>query len=309
MFSPDGLLQLTANGLINGALYALVGWAFSLILNVTGRFHLAFAFTYAMAAMVAAEAGRLFGVPWVLAILIGAIVAGVVGALIEWGIYQRIAARAGDGLLLAIFVAALGIQTAGVNLLSFIWIGKSTLQVRGFADSAVMWGPVIVSNSTLTAAIIALGILLVAWLVLRFTRAGRITRAVAANQEMSRAVGINPSRVFIAVFAVSSAVGGAAAVLTATSTAASPGMGAQPLFYAFVVAFIVRGLSVPLTAAAGLGLGLIESWTGLFVAPVWSSVVVFALLLGYVALRPYSLRSLFVRRTAAALEVTGGVRS
>jgi branched-subunit amino acid ABC-type transport system permease component len=308
VFSLDALLQLTVNGLLNGAVYALVGWSFALLLHVTGRFHLAYAFTFALAAMLAAQTGALWnGVPWAGVIVIGAVVAGLVGAGIERLIYQPIAARAGDSLLLAIFVAALGIQIVGVNLLSLIWVGKSTLQIRGFRDSGVVIGELVFSMSSLVTALVCIGLLIAAGLALRFSRMGRVVRAVAANPEMSRAVGIDPKRVFVAVFAVCSAVGGAAAVLTATSTAASPGMGAKPLFFAFVVAFVARGTSVVATAATGIALGLIESWTALFVPPVWSSVVVFALLLVYVAARPYSSRAFIARLRRRRLEVTDGV--
>lgn len=308
MFSLDALLQLTVNGLLNGAVYALVGWSFALLLHVTGRFHLAYAFTYALAAMLAAQAGTVWnGVPWVAVIVIGAVAAGLVGAGIERLIYQPIAARAGDSLLLAIFVASLGIQIIGVNLLSLIWVGKSTLQIRGFRDSGVVIGDVVFSLSSLVTALICVGLIVAAGLVLRFSRAGRVVRAVAANPEMSRAVGIDPRRVFVLVFAACSAVGGAAAVLTATSTAASPSMGAKPLFFAFVVAFVARGTSVIAAAAVGVALGLIESWTALFVPPVWSSVVVFALLLIYVAVRPYSLRAFIAGLRPRRQEVTDGV--
>ena len=49
-FTWDAVSQLTATGIINGAAYGLLGVGFALILGVTGRFHFAYSFTYALAA-------------------------------------------------------------------------------------------------------------------------------------------------------------------------------------------------------------------------------------------------------------------
>lgn len=299
MFSVDSVFQLTVTGLLNGALYALLGWAFALLLTVTGRFHLAFAFTYAAAAMVAAQLGVAYGIPWWMAILAGGLVSAILGVLIEALVYRPVARRAGDATLLMVFVASLGVQIAGMNLLSLLWLGRTTLQIQGFEDQAVQAGPAIVSLSTVVAAFIAAVLLLSAWVCLRLTRWGRVAAAVAANETMSAVIGLRPRRVGLWIFGISSAIGGIAAVLSATSTAASPAMGVQPLFYAFIVAFLVRGFSVVATTAAGVTLGLIESWTALFVPAAWSGIVVFALLLVFVAVRPYDVRGAVRRRLPA----------
>jgi len=83
----DTVLQVTANGLINGSTYALLGVAFSLIIGVTGRFHVAFAMTYTLAAFVAAWLGMFLGVPFWIALVAGALAAALVGAAIDRFIY------------------------------------------------------------------------------------------------------------------------------------------------------------------------------------------------------------------------------
>jgi branched-subunit amino acid ABC-type transport system permease component len=55
------VLQVLINGLINGSTYALLGVGFGLIIGVTGRFHVAFAMTYTLAAFVAAWLGMFLG--------------------------------------------------------------------------------------------------------------------------------------------------------------------------------------------------------------------------------------------------------
>ena len=60
-------LQLAINGISNGTSYALIGVGFGLILGVSGRFHIAFAITYTLAAYVAAMLTTWYGWPfWLL---------------------------------------------------------------------------------------------------------------------------------------------------------------------------------------------------------------------------------------------------
>ena len=66
--------------------------------------------------------------------------------------------------------------------------------------------------------------------VLTYTGLGRVVRAVRVNPEMSLVVGVDPKTVYLAVFAIGSLMGGVAAVLNATQTAAQPDMGFTPLF-------------------------------------------------------------------------------
>ena len=89
-------------------------------------------------------------------------------------------------------------------------------------------------------------------------------------------------------------------MLTATQTAAQPDMGFNPLFYAFVVAFLAGlGRHPVVVGLVGLLLGLVESWSALFMSTQWASLVVFGILFVFVALRPVQLRGLLRRPTPA----------
>jgi branched-chain amino acid transport system permease protein len=135
---------------------------------------------------------------------------------------------------------------------------------------------------------------------LAYTRLGRLVRAVRVNPEMSLVVGIDPRTVYLAVFAVGSFLGGIAAVLDATKTAAVPDMGFNPLFYAFVVVFLAGLGSSPLVVGlVGLVLGWVQSWAALFMPDQWTALVVFVILFVYVALRPLQLSAFRGRFRAA----------
>lgn len=292
-------LQLTINGLIQGSAYGLLGVAFGIILGVTGRFHFAFLVTYALSAYAAAQLGESFGLPFWPALVAGAVAGALLGVLMEVLVYRQVAARAGPYALLIIFVASLGMAIAGENLIHLFWINSASKQISGFNISGITIGSLDFTNLNLAMVVISWLLVIALGLVLSYTSLGRMIRAVRVNPEMSLAVGVNPRRIFVVVFAIGSLLGGVSAVFTAAQTAATPDMGFQPLFYAFVVAFLAGAAAPPAQVAlVGLGIGLVQSWSGLFLSTQWASLVVFVILFVYVALRPVQLRTL-VRRPAA----------
>ena len=209
------------------------------------------------------------------------------GIATEALVYRPLADRSGAYSLLVIFVASLGLTIAGTNLIQLIWLDSASKQILGFTNVGYhVWGLDFTKLGLLQVGvawvlIIALGALL------SYTSLGRMVRAVRSNPDMSLVVGINPRIVFLEVFAIGSVMGGVAAVLNATQTAAKPDMGFTPLFYAFVVAFLAGLGSHPVRVGiVGLGVGLVESWSALFMSTRWTSLVVFGILFVYVALRP-----------------------
>jgi branched-chain amino acid transport system permease protein len=282
--------QLTASGIINGALYALLGVSFALILGVTGRFHFAYAFVFTMSAYVAAALQESVGGPYPLLMIIGLVCAAILGCLIEGFVYRPLARSSGALSLLTIFVASLGITIAGENVIRLTW-GSSSKTLNGPTIAGM--GILDIDFTSLDAAIVFVSLFLIVGLavMLRYTRPGRIIKAVRINPEMSLVVGINPRRVYLWVFAIGSILAGVAAMLTAVKYAVVPDMGSRPVVFAFVVAFLGGTRSSPLAVGlAGVFLGLVESLSGLWLSAQWASLVVFAVLFVYLSLRPVELR-------------------
>ncbi|WP_395154275.1 branched-chain amino acid ABC transporter permease [Ilumatobacter sp.] len=279
--------QFTVAGLIAGSAYALVGVAFGIILSVTGRFHFAFMFTYAISAYAASQVGESYGFPFWLALIFGALVGTVFGVAAEALVYRPLAERSGVYALLVIFVASLGLTIVGRNLMSLIWIDSASKQIQGFSNVGYHVAGLDLTKLGLIQVVVAWTLVILLGVLLSYTALGRVVRAVRINPEMSLVVGINPKIVYLQVFAIGSFLGGVAAVLNATQTAAKPDMGFNPLFYAFVVAFLAGLGSHPVRVGlVGLAIGLVESWSSLFMSTRWTSLVVFGILFVYVALRP-----------------------
>lgn len=302
--SVQNFLQLLVNGLISGSTFAFLGVSFGLILSVTGRFHFAYAFTFALGAYIAAEMGLSFNAPFWAAIIVGALAAMVIGSLMELVVYRPLARQAGVYALLTIFVSSLGLATAGENLLSLIFHTSASYTISGVNISAINIGQINFTNLDVQMVVVFWVLILVLAVVLRRSTFGRMVRAVRSNPDMSLTVGINPRMIFLAVFAIGSVLCGVAGVYEAAQTAATPEMGLNPLFYAFTVAFLAGSSPTLGVAAVGLGVGMVQSLSSLFFQSQYQDLVVFIILFVYVALRPVRFRALltmFARQPETAL--------
>ena len=284
--------QLTVAGLVNGSFYALLGVGFGLILGVTGRFHYAFALVFTVAAYATSILQTAAAWPVLPSILAALIAAAALGVIIEAYVYRPLAIISGPLSLLTVFISSLGITIAGVNCITLVWSATSrslrVVPVVPFDEKGLTF-------TTLDVCIVAVSWLLIAALamLLRSTDLGRAIRAVRGNPTLARIMGVDPDRIYLVVFAIGSVFCGAAGVLNGARFAVLPDMGDRPVILAFVVAFLGGTRRSPLAIGlAGLFIGLIESISGQWVSPQWTSLVVFTVLFVYLILHPFDLRSL-----------------
>ncbi|MGO2096525.1 MAG: ABC transporter permease subunit, partial [Candidatus Microbacterium stercoravium] len=112
-------MQLIVSGVLRGAVYALIAASFWLIYSTTKTFHLAHSVTYAVAGYATYVGGALLGLPLWVSGLIAIVVAAAFGIVLEIVVYRPLRSR-GVGLL-GIFLASLGVATAGPNLLQLVF--------------------------------------------------------------------------------------------------------------------------------------------------------------------------------------------
>jgi branched-chain amino acid transport system permease protein len=291
--------QLAVAGVINGSFYALLGVGFGLILGVTGRFHYAFALVFTLAAYVTSVLESAGGFPVPLAVIAGLLAAALGGVAIERFVYRPLAFFAGPLSLLTVFISSLGVTIAGINLITLAWSAAS----RSIALVTV--SPLQVERVTFTTldlVLVASSWVLIAFLtvVLGYTDLGRSIRAVRGNPSLARIMGTDPGRIYLVVFALGSVLCGVAGIVNGARFAVQPDMGDRPVVFAFVVAFLGGTRSRPFVIGlAGLFIGLVESLSGLWVSPQWTSLVVFSVLFVYLVLHPVDLRRLRSSLTAA----------
>ena len=298
--SLEQVEQLAVAGIINGSFYALVGAGFGLILGVTGRFHYAFALVFTLAAYITSVLETPAGLPAPLAIAGGLLAAVILGVAIEHIVYRPLARASGALSLLTIFISSLGLTIAGINLITLAWTAFSR-SIELVPLQPLNLGAV--SFTSIDATLVVVSWLLIAALsgLLSFSDLGRSIRAARGNPHLARILGLDPDAIYLSVFALGSLLCGAAGILDGARFAVQPSMGIRPVMFAFVVAFLGGTRSGPIVVElAGLFIGLVESLSGLFVSPQWSSLVVFSVLFVYLVLRPIDFRALRAGALSAA---------
>ncbi|HEY2521743.1 MAG TPA: branched-chain amino acid ABC transporter permease [Streptosporangiaceae bacterium] len=274
--------QLTANGVVTGSSYALVAVGFGMIIHIAHRFHIAYAAIYALMAFLAAQIQTTYGWPFVPALIVATVIGVIIAVGSERLVYSPLVRRVGDRdrALFPVFVASLGLSTAIEALINIIWPNPVTISI---GVSAVKLGPIHMTSLTVTSVIVTWVAILLVAAVIRWTRLGRMIRAVRVNPSLSVDFGIKPSSMYMTVFAIGTILGGIGAVFLAAQSAPESDMGENLVLYAITAAFIAGAASSPsIIGVLALAMGLIQSWSTFFISSTWSSFVIFAILLIFV---------------------------
>jgi branched-chain amino acid transport system permease protein len=124
---------------------------------------------------------------------------------------------------------------------------------------------------------------------MKFTFLGKALRAVSQDRETAGLMGINPNYIIMLTFIIASALAGMSGALLGPVLVLTPFAGTSVIVKAFAIVIIGGFGNVEGTIIAGLIVGLIESYTTQFLDPGLIDIIVFALLLLTLAVRPTGL--------------------
>jgi branched-chain amino acid transport system permease protein len=272
------------NGLVLGALLALISSGLTIIYGTLGVLNLAHGAMF----MLGGYAGWLafsYTGSFIVAVAAGALFVMLVGVVIERGIIRSFYGRPHEDQLLVTF----GIGIVLVEAVRFFFGSLSKMMpppagLVGITPLGFMMYP--------TYRLAMLGIvavaLLVLYVVLYRTRIGMIVRAGIEDSVMVDALGINVDRVFMLVFGIGAMAAGFAGIVNAPVVAISPDVGESILVQTFVVVVIGGVGSFPGAVLGGLIAGEIISITSMF-NPGYAYVMLFAAMTLVLVLRPYGL--------------------
>ncbi|WP_151445390.1 branched-chain amino acid ABC transporter permease [Lacisediminimonas profundi] len=131
-------------------------------------------------------------------------------------------------------------------------------------------------------------IALVVWLLIVKTSFGSKVRAAAVNTEMTAALGINTTLLYVAVFALGAGLAGLAGALAAPVRSLVPGMGFSILIESFIVTVIGGMGSIGGALVAAVLIGLCRSF-GSVGLPFFTEILVFLIMALVLILRPNGL--------------------
>ncbi len=278
-------LIVTLNGLTLAALYFLAASGFSLIFGLMRTVNMAHGALLLLGGYVGYDVVELTG-SWMLGIACGGLAAALAGAAVQAGILGWMQ---GDELRQTLASIAISIVLA--DLMLWYW-GGITYQVSlpdilsGGQKLPLLGVGYANIRLALMAFAVVVGVML--WFLIQRTRFGAVIRAGVDDQDMLRALGFPIGRIFIAVFALGSALAGMAGVIAASALSISPGTDLQFLLSSLVVVIVGGMGSIGGAALGALLVGLAEQY-GLAYAPTYGVVFTFGIMVLILAVRPQGL--------------------
>ena len=260
----SGFLVQLLNGLASASSLFMVAAGLSLIFGVTRIVNFAHGSFFMVGTYLAYTlVSRLgTGVGFWAAVLLAAVLAGVLGALIEMLLLRRIYKAPELFQLLATFALVLVIKDAVL----WLWGPDELLGPRapGLSGAVQILGRSFPSYDLFLIVVgpVVLGLL---WLLLTRTRWGTLVRAATQDREMVSALGVNQAWLFTAVFALGTMLAGLGGALQLPREPASLEMDLNTIGAAFVVVVVGGMGSIPGAYAAALLIAEIKAvciWLG-----------------------------------------------
>lgn len=277
------IIQSLVNGVILGLLYLLMAIGFTLVFGIMRVVNFAHGEFYMLGAFAAYFAFAVAGLPYPVA------VAGAFGGAIVLGaIIERVVFRPFRGDELSGMIASIGLALILQNL-ALIAFGPDPLSMPSLVSGAYNWGGIILPKSRVVVILGSMVILAIFYFFLMHTRTGRALRALVQDREIAAAYGVRVELMYPLGLALGAALAAMAGAFMAPLFGVSPFVGGTPLLKAFIVV-ILGGLgSIPGAVIASMMLGLIESTTSTFFGASTADIVVFALVIAVLLVRPSGL--------------------
>jgi ABC-type branched-subunit amino acid transport system ATPase component/branched-subunit amino acid ABC-type transport system permease component len=269
----EKFLNLTASGLMSGAIYSLIATGLTLSYSATGIFNLGYGAVAFTTAFVYYELHTGLGWPVVPAAVVALLVfAPLLGLGLDRLIFRRLA-QAGDaakimatvGILVALpalakWVVELLVDVGGYTLP----LGNDVYVTPGLGPSPkTTWelpGGVVFDSNQLIVLVAAVVSAAGLWVLLRRTRLGLTMRAVVDRPALARLRGVDEGRTSAQAWVLGTMLAGLAGVVGApVFNSLDPATYTYITFVA-VAAAVLGGLrSIPVVFAGGLAIGAVQN--------------------------------------------------
>ncbi len=283
-FPLDLLALQLVTGIALGAIYVLVGIGLSLIFGLMNVVNFAHGAFFMAGAYVGVFLYGYTGNFWV-SLVAAPLAMGLLGLVVERVLVRPLYGRGIDDPLLLTFglsyVMIEAVRMAfGLTGLPF----GAPPELRGAVDLGIGYFP-LYRLFLIAFSLVVVGAL---WLFIERTSFGLVIRAGARDPQIVQVLGIEISKIWLAVFGLGCALAGLAGILAAPLQGVTPEMGIPVLAEAFVVTVVGGMGSLAGAVLAGLLVGIVVAMTSL-VAPDMTKMAIFALMALVLLVRPRGL--------------------
>ena len=289
------IAQQSINGIYLGCLYVMVALGLTLIYGVLNQINFAHADFVTVGAFTAffattRLATKILGLSdttgYLLSIVFALGVGALLGLLVNAAVFAPLRDR-GDELRPLIATIGVSVLLENGQLALF---GPVPYQLDSpFSQQTIRLGKIFFTQQSVlvvAAAALAIGAL---YAFMKFTFLGKALRAVAQDRETAGLMGINQNFLIGLTIVIASALAGMAGALLGPVIVLTPFAGTSVIVKAFAIVIIGGFGNMEGTILAGILVGIIEAFTVQYLGSGLIDLVVFALLLFMLAVRPTGL--------------------
>ena len=279
----ETISQAIVNGLMMGWIYVLVALGLTLVFSIMRIVQFAHGEVYMLGGYCTYFFSVIFGVNVYLALLLAALVMGLLGVILERFLFRRFRGQVEGSMVVAIGLILL-LQTA-----ASVGFGTQDRWVPPFIPGVlVVWGVRIPWERAINV-IICITLVVILFLFIRGTKMGQSLVAVSQDVDAATLQGIDVNRVSMASMAIGCALAAVAGGLVGAVFMVQPVMGGYAMQEGIAV-IILGGLgSIWGAVIGGLILGLIDGMVPLVASTTVASIIGFVLIIIILIIKPQGL--------------------
>ncbi|MCW5693699.1 MAG: branched-chain amino acid ABC transporter permease [Pseudolabrys sp.] len=285
MLSPVILIPALLNGLLTGAVYALVALGLTLIYGVLHIINFAHGALLTAAMFAAYFAFKLLGIDPYLSIFIIAPLFFALG----YGLQRFVIGPASHGSDSNMLLVTLGLAVVVENALLFNFRGDTRTIDVPYAFQSIDIGFTFLALPRLVGFGAVFVVALILWLIMTMTDVGRAIRAVAKEKLGAQLMGIDVAHIYAVTFGLGTACVAIAACLLMPTYYVNPTAGNAFVLVAFTIVVLGGMGSVPGAVIGGLVIGVVESLSSLFLGDSLGQVGIFLIFIAVLLVRPQGL--------------------
>ncbi len=285
MLSPVILIPAVLNGLLTGAVYALVALGLTLIYGVLHIINFAHGALLTAAMFAAFFAFRLLGLDPYIAVFVIAPAFFVIG----YALQRFVIGPASHGDDRNMLLVTLGLAVVIENALLFSFRADTRTIDLPYAFHTIDFGFTFLAIPRVIgfAAVIVVAVAL--WAIMNLTDTGKAIRAVAKEKLGAQLSGIDVDHTYAMTFGLGTACVAIAACLLMPTYYVNPTAGEAFVLVAFTIVVLGGMGSVAGALIGGLVVGVVESLSGLFLGESLGQIGIFLIFIAVLLVRPTGL--------------------
>jgi branched-chain amino acid transport system permease protein len=290
------VLDALITGLAQGAMIALIALGYTMVYGVLKLINFAHSEIFMMSAFIGLFLIGMLGgtdhplIAGVAGTLLAMVAAALIGMLVERIAYRPLRNRGKSSLVrVTPLVTALGMSVLLQNLAQLMFTAKNRSYPQLITGTVTM-GPLSIGTSRVVILLAAVVVMVALELIVKRTWFGKAMRALSANEEAARLMGINTSRVISATFALGSSLAALGSVLFCLDQSpVHPSLGLVVGTRAFVAAVLGGIGSITGAMLGGLLIGVLGELLKLTSFSGGTDIPAFLVLIVVLLVRPAGL--------------------